>query len=139
MHEFTNLVLSNLADTRWDIGDHEFPANAGWQGPQFTGTFKPFVVVYLSGTTEITGSIGNPVDEKRQSVTLNMFGVSREQLSRVSEEIRPKMRNLRQTAVGGTFIQYAQIEIEGAIQRIDAWDKPLFITTDRYTLFTTKE
>jgi len=138
MNELIDDIMSALTDSRWDVGDHQFPKNAGWQGDQITGTFKPFVVAYFSGSTDIDGSFGSPESEQRLSVTLNLFGAKRSQTTQLADVVRPLLKDLNQTLHGDYFVQYVALDIIGSVQRLDSWDKPLFLITDRYTLFTTQ-
>lgn len=132
----TESIIAALDTAGLNVGDGEKPAGAGWQGAPGESNFKGYVVVHPVGGFDIDGTLDQPSDDVWPMHQLSAFGATRAQCEEVADDAREAMLTIPLTVSGRTLGRY-RIDLVGVVTRTDDVQPPIYMSPDRYTVYTT--
>lgn len=139
----TDHLLDSLepdaGETRqWAVGDHEKPAEGGYQGEYGMSEWVPYVVLTATPSETPTGDFRTPGSDVWFGYAVTVVGRSRRGAERTSSAARERLGSVaRQKLADGRTVSQVQVTRYGGVDRLPA-EPPLFLITDQVRVFTTK-
>ena len=139
----TELVLEHLEpgssqSREWFVGDHEKPSQGGWQGPEGSSDWIPYVILTSVPSQEPKGDLATPGSDVWFGYAVTSVARSRHGSEKMSFAMQERLSQLqRQKTSDNRTISKVRVMRYGGIDRVST-EPPLYILTDQFSVYTTK-
>ena len=122
----------------WFVGDHEKPTEGGWQGPEGSSDWIPYVILTSIPSQEPTGDIATPGSDVWFGYAVTSVARSRHGAEKMSFAMQQRLNELhRQKTPDNRTISRVGVKRYGGIDRVGT-EPPLYLLTDQFSIYTTK-
>lgn len=137
--ELLDSLEPEVGETRsWVVGDHEKPADGGWQGIEGQSDFVPYFILTATPSQKPTGDIATPTSDVWFGYAVTTVARSRRGAEKAAMVPRERFDSLqRQQTADGRTIGRVEITRYGGTERLSV-EPPMYLITDQFTIYTTK-
>lgn len=139
----TQFLLDALEPTasqqrQWYVGDHEKPEEGGWQGPEGSDDWIPYIILTATPSQPPTGDIATPGSDVWFGYGVTSVARSRHGAEKMSFAAQERLASIqRQKTADNRTISQVRMMRYGGIDRVGA-EPPLYLVTDQFSIYTTK-
>jgi hypothetical protein len=134
--DLTTAIINVLTSAGFTVGDGEAPESAGWQGPQGTSNYIPYVDVHPTPGGLTDGPIGDANTDAWSDYQIISVGAVRAQAEAVGDAVRAAMLAAPLTVANGRTVAHTRLDMLGGAIRDDSVQPSVFYVSDRWRILS---